>query len=259
MEVRKNLKRNEKENDLEDIFSRSFKNKNVPLLILDEKWLEIFPEYMQTPRIRQLASGLADLLKQQGRSVDELKGLKRYKSQMMQEIVENMDADNSAVGRLKRKKLDKNQKKILELNQEMEQREDELVQLPYEIREINTSLLLESTMVCYERFRANQEHISEADEEIAELRERLKLKLLDKQDKEMKNEKMYSYLHAMLGAELMERLDGNLQEKKPQVKKTYLWKQELMDTEFEEAEQNQKTMEKSDQPEKKAGKLWRKR
>ena len=61
---------------------------------------------------------------------------------MMQEIVENMDADDTPVGKLKRKKLDQNQKMILEVNQEMEQRKEQLSGLPYRIREVNTELLL---------------------------------------------------------------------------------------------------------------------
>lgn len=201
------MKRNNKKKTILPDFEQHFRNKNVPLLILDEKWLEIFPEHMQNPRIRQLAEELRSLLKQQGREVDELKGLKRYKSQMMQEIVENMDADSTAIGKLKRKKLEKNQKKILELNGELEQKEEELANLPYRIREVNTELLAESTGVCYERFRNNQQHISELKEEMAGLREQLRYKQLDCQDCEMKNEKMYSYLHAVLGPEMMELLD----------------------------------------------------
>lgn len=204
------LKRNGKEFDLEAEISRALKNKNIPLLILDEKWLEIFPEHLQNSSIRSMVSELGKLLKQQGKHVDELKGLKRYKSQLMQEIVENMDADDTALGKLKRRKLDKNQKKILELKEEMGQRQEELAELPYQIRQVNTELLIESTRLCYERFSDNQNRISELDEEIAELREKLKLKLLDKQDREMKNEKMYTYLHSMLGPELMERFDAEL-------------------------------------------------
>lgn len=202
------MRKNEKEEPLELEFERYFRNKNAPILILDEKWNEIFPEHLQNPAIRSLVAELGALLKQQGRQVDELKGLKRYKSQMMQEIVENMDADDTPVGKLKRKKLDQNQKMILEVNREMEQRKEELSGLPYRIREVNTELLLESTKVCYQRFRDNEDRAKELDEDIAKLREELKYKLLEKQDREMRNDKMYVYLHSVLGPELMEKLDS---------------------------------------------------
>lgn len=204
------LKRNKKEDAFEELEQKiihSLQNKNVPLLILDEKWLEIFPEHLQNAPIRSMVSELNELLKKQGRQADEVKGLKRYKSQMMQEIVQYMGTDESALGRLKQRKLDKNQKKILELNEQLQETEDSLSDMPYRIRQVNAELMVESTRVCYERFHTNKERLSALDEEIAQLRERLKLRLLEKQEREMQDSKMYTYLHSMLGPQLMEQLD----------------------------------------------------
>ena len=202
------MKRRAKEDTFMLEFAEHFKGRNAPILILDEKWLEIFPEHLQNGTIRALAAELSGLLKEQGRQVDEIKGIKRYKSQMMQEIVENMDADDTAAGKLKRRKMDKSQKKILELNEQLEQRKETLSDLPYRIREVNTELLFESTRVCYERFRENLEKMNELEEEIAALQAELKMRKLDKQEREMRDEKMYTYLHSVLGPELMERLDA---------------------------------------------------
>lgn len=207
------LRRNKKSNgfgELEEKIVRSLQNKNVPLLTLDEKWLEIFPEHLQNNAIRGIVSEMNALLKKQGKQMEEVKGLKRYKSQMMQEIVQNMDVDETPVGRLKQKKLDKNQKKILELNEQLQETEDSLTDLPYQIRQANAQLMLESTRVCYGRFRDNKEKMQEIDGEIAELREKLKIKVLEKQQREMQDEKMYAYLHSFLGAQLMEELDRSL-------------------------------------------------
>lgn len=211
------LKRNKKTDGFEELEQKiihSLQNKNVPLLILDEKWLEIFPEHLQNAAIRSMVSELNDLLKKQGRQADEVKGLKRYKSQMMQEIVQYMGADESALGRLKQRKLDKNQKKILELNEQLQATEDSLSDMPYRIRQVNAELMVESTRVCYERFQTNKERLSELDGEVAQLREKLKLKLLEKQEREMQDSKMYTYLHSMLGPQLMEELDRQVEREK---------------------------------------------
>jgi len=208
------LKRNKKSDgfdELEEEIIHSLQNKNVPLLILDEKWLEIFPEHLQNDAIRKMVSKLNDLLKQQGQQLEQIKGIKRYKSQMMQEIVDNMGADESALGRLKQKKMDKSQKKILELNEELKQTEDSLSELPYQIRQANAELMVESTHICYERFRVNKERMSELDGEIAELKEKLKMCVLEQQEREMQDSKMYTYLHSLLGAKLMEELDRKLE------------------------------------------------
>lgn len=208
------MKRNKKSDgfdELEEEIIHSLQNKNVPLLILDEKWLEIFPEHLQNDAIRKMVSKLNDLLKQQGQQLEQIKGIKRYKSQMMQEIVDNMGADESALGRLKQKKMDKSQKKILELNEELKQTEDSLSELPYQIRQANAELMVESTHICYERFRVNKERMLELDGEIAELKEKLKMCVLEQQEREMQDSKMYTYLHSLLGAKLMEELDRKLE------------------------------------------------
>lgn len=208
------MRRNKKSDsfdELEEEIIHSLQNKNVPLLILDEKWLEIFPEHLQNDAIRKMVSKLNDLLKQQGQQLEQIKGIKRYKSQMMQEIVDNMGADESALGRLKQKKMDKSQKKILELNEELKQTEDSLSELPYQIRQANAELMVESTHICYERFRVNKERMLELDGEIAELKEKLKMCVLEQQEREMQDSKMYTYLHSLLGAKLMEELDRKLE------------------------------------------------
>lgn len=197
--------------ELEEEIIHSLQNKNVPLLILDEKWLEIFPEHLQNDVIRKKVSELNDLLKKQGQQLEQIKGIKRYKSQMMQEIVDNMGADDTAIGRLKQKKMDKSQKKILELNEELKQTEDSLSELPYQIRQANAELMVESTHICYGRFRVNKERMQELDAEIAELKEKLKMCVLEQQEREMQDSKMYTYLHSLLGARLMEQLDRKLE------------------------------------------------
>lgn len=208
------MRRNKKTDgfeELEEEIIHSLQNKNVPLLILDEKWLEIFPEHLQNDVIRKRVLELNDLLKKQGQQLEQIKGIKRYKSQMMQEIVDNMGADESAIGRLKQKKMDKSQKKILELNEELKQTEDSLSELPYQIRQANAELMVESTRICYGRFRVNKERMQELDAEIAELKEKLKMCVLEQQEREMQDSKMYTYLHSLLGARLMEQLDRKLE------------------------------------------------
>ena len=119
-----------------------------------------------------------------------------------------MGPDDSAIGKLKRKKLEKNQKVLLSLRDEVAEKEDVLAGIPYQIRELNARLLYESTMTSYDYLKAGQERLDELEEELSVLRERQRLLMLEKQDLENKNDKIYSYLHTLVGAKLMEDLDG---------------------------------------------------
>ncbi|MBE5962563.1 MAG: hypothetical protein E7256_14495 [Lachnospiraceae bacterium] len=201
------MKKATKKNDLRLNFDSIFRGKKIPILTLDEKWLSIFTEDNRNAKIRSLQADLNALLMRQGRLSGDIKGYKRIKAQFMQDIVENMEVDQSFFGKLKAKKLEKSQKKILEINERLEKAEEEEKELPNEIKRVNEELLKESIQICYGRISENSRKINELDEEISEMRIRLKKMILDKQDMEEENTLMYTYMHDTLGHQSMETLD----------------------------------------------------
>lgn len=197
------MKKKEKEID----FRAVFKNKKIPILTLDEKWHELFPDYDKPPHIKSLETKVNSLLKNQGKQVNDIKDMKRLKKKLMDEILANMDASSGSDSKMKTKKLEKSQQLIREINDKLAASSDTLSNLPYEIKEANEELMIESMKVCYERLHSGIEKIETLNESIIKLREELKQKILIKQDMEIKNDKMYSYMHNLLGAEVMEIFD----------------------------------------------------
>lgn len=207
------LKKKNKNKKQEMDFSQVMRGRKFPLLILDEHWLKLFPEDKMPSQIRQLRDELKELLKQQGNMTEELKGLKRYKSQLMQEIVDNMEVDETPTGQLKGKKLQKNQKMILEMNEKLKTTEESLEQLPKQMEEVNELLVEESSRVCYQKMQQNQESIKQLEQEIEELRTILKQKVAKRQDQQTENIEIYSYMHNMFGAGVMEFMDQTYRRK----------------------------------------------
>lgn len=197
------MRRKKSEVEIEKIF----KGKKIPILTLDSKWHDLFPDNNKPPHIKELEDKVNKLLKDQGRLVSDMKAMKELKSKLMNEILEHMDADNSRVGKLKAKKLDRNQKLIKDLSSKMSQTEDELIELPYQIKEVNEQLIIESAKVCYARIKDYKESILSIDEWIIKTRDELKEKLILKQDMEQSNTIVYSYMHDLLGPELLQELD----------------------------------------------------
>ena len=183
------------------------KNQKLPILTLDSRWHEIFPEEEKTSEIKDLETKLNDLLRKQGKLVNEVKELKQLKKNLRGAIVANMEIDSSPAGKVKAKKQDRNKQYILEINEKIEKEMEELSKLPYRIREINEELLVESVTICYSRIEKQVEEINEVSDWILKTREKLKEKILLKQDMELRNTTMYSYMHDLLGAELMESID----------------------------------------------------
>jgi len=188
-------------------FNSIVKNKKLPILTLDVRWHELFPENDKPEEIKELEQKVNNLLKKQGKLVNDIKDMKKLKNSLIKDIMVNMDIGTDLIGKAKEKKLDKNKQYINELNGKINISMDELSEIPYQIKEANEELLVESMNICYDRIANNKEEIKKIAEWIAEIRDALKTKILIKQDMESKNSLIYTYMHDLLGPELMEGLD----------------------------------------------------
>ena len=186
---------------------RIIRNSNVPILILDSRWHELFPEFRKTNRIKELERMINELLKKQGKVSDDRKEMKKLKQRLMEEIISNMSEEGGERGRQKQKKQEKSQKMILEINQKLEESERELDSLPEKIKRVNEELLVESLRIWKKEMDENNEQIEAIEAWIVDAREKLKENILRKQDMETRNTEMYSYMHNILGARLMEQVD----------------------------------------------------
>lgn len=190
----------EKRSEFQDIV----KNKKLPILTLDARWHDLFTEDQKTPEIRELELKVNNLLKKQGKLVNDIKDMKKLKNNLLQEIMNNMDVGSD---KIKDKKLSKNKQFVNEINQKLEASMDELAEIPYQIKEVNEKLMAESINSFYILLDSNKAELAQVAEWINNIREELKHKILLKQDLEMKNTKIYTYMHDILGAELMEQFD----------------------------------------------------
>lgn len=191
-------------------FNEIVKSRKLPILPLDIRWHNIFPDDEKTPEIRSLERKVNDLMMKQGKLVNELKDLKKLKANVMNDIVENMNIDSTKAGQARARKLDRNKQYILEINDKIARETEELDLIPYEIKEANEALLAESMEICYNRIEKQRELIEEINQWIEKTRAELTEKILMKQDMESVNDKMYSYLHDLLGPNIMEAFDRNI-------------------------------------------------
>lgn len=183
------------------------KNKKLPILTLDARWHELFPDGLKTSRIKELEKKVNQLLKKQGKMVNDIKDMKKVKKNLMSDIVANMDIKDDLQGKRKERKLERNKKFILEINQRIDKASDMLSELPYKIREANEELILETIKCVYERIISNQEKMLEISEWIDTTREELKYKILSRYDMKTSNISMYTYIHDIIDTETINFLD----------------------------------------------------
>lgn len=182
------------------------KKKNIPIACLDERWLRLFPDSEKTRLIKKLEHELKELLKRQGKVNTDLKDIRVVRDKLTQSVLDT--AEDTSIPENKRlKKQAASQRLIVEARQKQDNLELELDELPDKIKEANSALIFESVRVCYQRINQNKQDIDMLEQWIEQMREKLKERVVLKQDKEITNEEIYTYLHGMLGAGVMEAFD----------------------------------------------------
>ena len=189
--------------------------KNIPILTLDERWYHLINEKNKTDEIAYWEKQVNELLKKQGRINNDIKDIRKLKKQLINDVVENMEDDDSS--RQKQKRMSQNQRLIQESNDKIASLEDELLEVPRELARANEKLLTETLKACYDRMNANTEDIEVLDKWINATRVKLKKNILIKQDKETVYNNMYSLIHDIIGPENCSAVDrineGNVGDK----------------------------------------------
>ena len=195
----KNKERVSLMNDKKD-FEAALKGKKVPLLVLDQKWHRLFAIHGKTDEISATEKELDELLKLQGKYNNELKNLKKLKSKIMSNIVANMGDDGD-------EKRDKDKQLIDEINEKADNIEGELIEIQKNIKAVNDRLMLLSMDYFSEKIEKNKLESKEIDDWIANIRVELKKNVIRKQNRDINNREIYSYLHDIFGAEVLDLFD----------------------------------------------------
>lgn len=188
-------------------FNEAIRKQNIPVLTIDKKYHNLKEAVGSNELIDAAEEELNELLKAQGKANTEIKEVKNLKKRLMQEIVENAD-ENADISEAERdKKSEENTRLIEECNEKIEQYEDDIMDLPRTIDEVNRRLMLDLMDNCYEVLKANEKEIAETARWITEVRIELKKRLIKKTDMETANQQIYSYMHDIFGAEVIELFD----------------------------------------------------
>ena len=190
----------------EEEFKKALSNKNIPILVLDQKWHRLFAIHGKTDEIKEAETEVSELLALQGKINNELKKLKKIKSQLMDDIVQNMDDENDNSAEREKKRQD-NKKLIDEVNEKIAEEEDRLLEIPKEIKDANDRLMILSMDYFYSKIRVNHTEAQEIEEWIAQVRIDLKKNIIRKQNRTINNKEIYSYLHDIFGAEVLDLFD----------------------------------------------------
>lgn len=195
----------------DEVYKPALAGKKIPILTLDNKWHQLFTRADINSKIAGLEIALNDLQKRQGKLNSELKEIKKLKKKLMDDIVTSAyvldKAEQKTDPKKEEKKLNESKRLLNECNEKLEAYQDELHELPREINRANNELMLATMETCYEKIQENSDEITEISEWISSIRIELKKNIIRKQEREQKNKDLYSYMHDIFGADVIEIFD----------------------------------------------------
>ncbi len=200
-------KKKSQQAELEGRFWDALSQKRVPLLTLDPRWHQLFPDHLKTKEIIKLETKLNTLIKKQGQTNQDLKDYEKARKALMENILNNMTDGREPDSELRSIKQDKNQQLLDELKEKVREAEELQDSLPREIKETNQELMLESMRLCYQTLVENTQKIRQEDAWIQATRAELTEHILVKQDMEMHSTETYKFMHDLLGAQLVDLFD----------------------------------------------------
>ena len=184
------------------------KNTKVPVLVLDQKWHRLFALATKPDDVLEFENLEKDMISRQAELTKEIKDLKNVKNNLRKSVMENMEA--AAGGNVSadvEKKRDDDKRLLDETNQRLAEDEDELLELPEKIKQVNLALMAKTMEFCYEKMKSNASEVKEISVWIQNVRVELKRNLIRKQNREINNNEMYNYMYAILGPEILDAFD----------------------------------------------------
>lgn len=189
-----------------EVFSEALQGKNIPVLTLDHKWYRLLDEFSRS-EVKDLEEQLNVLLKKQGKLNTKSREVKLLKKKLMAEIVPMVNEAEENGDDTVEKKIAENKRLIEECNQKLDGFQDDLLELPREIERLNRLLMIKTMECCYRTMQSNTDEIQEIEDWVTQIRIELKKRLINKQEMEQKNHEIYSYMHDLFGADVLNLFD----------------------------------------------------
>lgn len=181
----------------------------IPLLIQEAEWIKLFGE-SKNKGIQDAKEELIKLITRNNVLESCSLKLQKNKTEYMKMILEVSDSINNEKninGESQIELLDQYKEKILEINEEIEETRFQLEMLPRDIREANFQLLKATVQYGYSELKNKEKVLDKSLKEIQGLRERLKELVQIKHDNEEWINETYTFLHGILGNEVIEEID----------------------------------------------------
>lgn len=182
------------------------KRNKIPILIYVPEWIQLFSAN-RSRSMQKIITRLEELIARDKECDSELRNLEKRKKTVMNKILYLSKDINENNDKEALPKMEQAEKEILEINTKIQKLLEELETMPNQINDMNTRLLKETIKKAYELIKESRSDAERSQEQINDFRQKLSELIQSKVDAEERLNKLYSFIHGMIGAAEMESLD----------------------------------------------------
>lgn len=182
------------------------KKNKIPILIYVPEWIQLFSNY-KSRNMQKIITKLEDLISREKECDSELRSMEKRKKVLMNKILYLSKDINENNNEAALPKMEETEKELIEINQKIPALIEEMETLPGFINEVNTQLLKETIKRSYELIKEHKSESQKCQEQVNEIRKKLASLIERKVDMDERVNKLYSFIHGMIGAYEMESLD----------------------------------------------------
>lgn len=181
--------------------------KDIHLLVLDQKWHELFDNGKKPMRIQSVENKVNNLLKEQGKVNNDLKDYAFLKKKVMSDIVADMEllGDNDMDAS---KRMEKNKRYVEEINHKIEKMTKRADELPDLLYTRNKELVKLTMDYFYLDMVDKKNKADELKEEIEILKRRIQETIVQKDALGEEYQSLYKYIHDVVGSDVMGQYDA---------------------------------------------------
>lgn len=193
-------------------FNENIVKKNkIPILMYVPEWIQLFYENT-SKNMQKIMEKLQEQITKEKNLREELENSERRKKILMNKILvlsnkANEENDSDALY-----KMEEAQNELITINERIPLVFEELEIIPGIINDYNTELLKETIKHGYNMIKDHKEDMQKVQDEVNEIRKKLASLIQKKADLEVNVNKLYSFIHGMVGPEHMEQLDQSFLE-----------------------------------------------
>lgn len=181
----------------------------IPLLIENEIWVRKFND-VKDKEIMNLKTELKTLVDESREIKNQLPTKKKEKKMLIKKILTLSEKINNNELTEGIDLLENYKNELNSLNEEVEELIFKSETIPSQVRKTNLNLLTETIKHAYIDIIDTEKKLDQIDTELKELRKRLKEIIVEKYDYEENRNEIYQFMHDVLGAKVVDKLDRDI-------------------------------------------------